>query len=168
MKEYVMCIIAYILNNFPAVCLLIAVLATFINYLFKKPFLPSLLNNFLLYVVFIYYFYNFIMHVFLGDMVAHFIGWPQSPFQAEVGYASLGFALVGLYAYFRPYPAKVCAIVGPACFLWGAAIGHIYQIIHAHNFAPGNAGSVLYTDIIIPFIGFGILWAGDHKSRLRG
>jgi len=36
------------------------------------------------------------MHVFYGDMAAKFIGWEQSPFQLEVGFASLGFAVVGL------------------------------------------------------------------------
>ena len=30
-------------------------------------------------------FYNFVMHVFFGDMAAKFIGWQNSPFQAEVG-----------------------------------------------------------------------------------
>lgn len=41
-------------------------------------------------------FYNFVMHVFFGRMSAAFIGWADSPFQFEVGTASLGFAAVGL------------------------------------------------------------------------
>ena len=35
-------------------------------------------------------FYNFVMHVFFGQMSAAFIGWADSPFQFEVGTASLG------------------------------------------------------------------------------
>jgi hypothetical protein len=27
-------------------------------------------------------------------------------------------------------------------------------MVTAHNFAPGNAGAVFYTDIIVPLIGF--------------
>jgi hypothetical protein len=33
---------------------------------------------------------NFAFHVFFGDTAAKFIGWENSPFQAEVGFASLG------------------------------------------------------------------------------
>jgi len=48
--------------------------------------------------------------------------------------------------------------VGPVLFLLGAAGGHIYQIVNADNFAPGNAGVILYTDILIPLIAFALLW----------
>jgi hypothetical protein len=46
----------------------------------------------------------------------------------------------------------------PGLFLLGAAGGHIYQIAKTSNFAPGNAGIILYTDILIPLIGFVLLW----------
>ena len=78
--------------------------------------------------------------------------------QAEVGFASLGFALVGLLAFRGEYGLRLAAVVGPACFMWGAAGGHIYQMITAGNFAPGNAGVVLYTDILLPVISFAMLW----------
>src|SRR5271167_1730136 len=48
-------------------------------------------------------FYNFVMHVFFGKMSAAFIGWADSPFQFEVGTASLGYAAIGLLAAFRSY-----------------------------------------------------------------
>jgi hypothetical protein len=50
-------------------------------------------------------------------------------------------------------------------FLWGAAVGHIYQIIHARNFAPGNAGVILYTDVLIPIFGFVLLWLQYRYER---
>ena len=31
-------------------------------------------------------------------------------------------------------------------------------MIRAHNFEPGNAGVVFYTDILIPVLGFVLLW----------
>ena len=52
---------------------------------------------------------------------------------------------------------RAAAVVGPSMFLLGAAGGHIYQMITAHNFAPGNAGIIFYTDILIPIIGFVLL-----------
>ena len=103
-------------------------------------------------------FYNFVMHVFFGQMSAAFIGWADSPFQFEVGTASLGFAAVGLLAAFRSFDLRLAAVLGPSIFTLGAAAGHINQMITAHNFAPGNAGIIFWTDIFIPLFGFVLLW----------
>src|SRR5215468_4246629 len=46
-----------------------------------------------------------------------------------------------------------------ACrFSLGAAGGHIYQMIVAHNFSPGNVGLVLPIDVLMPIVGFVFLW----------
>jgi hypothetical protein len=102
-------------------------------------------------------FYNFVMHVFFGEMSARFIGWADSPFQFEVGTASLGFAAVGLLAAFRSYDLRLAAVLGPSIFTLGAAVGHLYQMVSEHNFAPGNAGIIFWTDIFIPLFGFALL-----------
>ena len=118
----------------------------------------ALFSYFLLFSIAIANFYNFVLHVFFGKMTAAFIGWEDSPFQLEVGFASLGFAAVGLLAFKGSFDMRLAAVVGPACFLWGAAGGHIYQMIAAHNFAPGNAGVIFYSDILVPVVGFIFLW----------
>ena len=92
------------------------------------------------------------------ELAASFIGWANSPFQAEVGYASLGFAAVGLLAFKGNCMVRLASILGPAMFQWGAAIGHIRDIIATGNMAPGNAGIMLYSDILLPLIGFALLW----------
>lgn len=104
------------------------------------------------------YFYNFVAHVFFGAVAAKFIGWADSPFQFEVGTASLGFAVVGFIAAFRSFDLRLAAIVGPSIFTLGAAVGHVREMITAHNFAPGNAGVIFWTDILIPLFGFALLW----------
>jgi hypothetical protein len=45
----------------------------------------------------------------------------------------------------------------------GAAGGHVYQMITARNFAPGNAGIIFYSDILVPIVGFIFLWL-QHRS----
>jgi hypothetical protein len=131
----------------------------------------ELLAYFVLFSVGISYLYNFAIHAFFGEMVARFIGWADSPFQLEVAYASLGFAAVGFFAFKNTLAVRFAAILGPSLFLWGAAGGHIYQMITAHNFAPGNAGSILYTDMLLPVIGFTLLWlkwkAGPQSAFAR-
>jgi hypothetical protein len=109
-----------------------------------------------------------VAHVFFSEMAARFIGWPDSPFQREVGFASLGFSVVGLLAFRGSSDMRTAAIVGPACFLLGAAGGHILEAVTTANYAPGNVGVVLYTDILLPLIGFSLLWLQHRYSRHGG
>ena len=130
----------------------------------------AFLAFYLLFSIAIAFFYNFVMHVFFGEMTARFIGWEDSPFQAEVGFASLGFAVVGLLAFQGSPGMRLAAILGPAFFLWGAAGGHVYQMVTAGNFAPGNAGVIFWTDIFGPLIGLALyVWRyGWSRSAALG
>jgi hypothetical protein len=145
--------------------LLIAGLAAALIAIARKPdgftranVAEALLAYFVLFAIGISYLYNFVMHSVFGEMTAQYIGWADSPFQLEVAFASLGFAAVGFYAFKNTLSVRLAAILGPALFLWGAAGVHLYEMITAGNFAPGNAGSVFYTDIISPIIGFALVW----------
>ncbi len=113
---------------------------------------------FLFFSIGVSYLCNAVMHTLFAETVAAYIGWQNSPFQYEVGFASLGFAAVGFLAVWRSFDMRLAAVLGPAFFLWGAAGGHIYQMITAHNFAPGNAGVIFWTDVFVPVIGFTLLW----------
>ena len=114
----------------------------------------ALLKWFVFWSIGISYLYNGVFHIFFGELAARFIGWANSPFQVEVGTASLGFGLVGLIAAFRGPELRFAAILGPSVFLWGAAAGHIVQMVTAHNFSPGNAGIIFWTDVTLPILGF--------------
>lgn len=109
---------------------------------------------------------NFVFHVFFGDTAAKFIGWENSPFQAEVGFASLGIGIAGIIAFKAGLPFRFATLIPPAVFSLGAAGGHIYQMIAAHNFSPGNVGLVLPSDIIIPVVGFVFLWLSYKHPKL--
>ncbi len=104
------------------------------------------------------YLYGAICHLFFGAMAAAFIGWPNSPFQFEVGVANLAFAVMSFVAAFASLSARSITIAGSAVFLLGAAAGHIYQMVTTHNFAPGNAGVIFYTDLLLPLYGLVLLW----------
>jgi hypothetical protein len=95
----------------------------------RRPAGERLLAFYVLFSIGALNFVNFIYHVFFGEMSARFIGWPDSPFQTELGFASLGFALVGFLAWRGSYGMRVAAVLGPAPFLLGAGGGHIYQIM---------------------------------------
>ena len=159
-------LIRFLLSNFTLTFLALGLVASAVS-LLRAPrplttsvVIEALFAYFILFSIALCNFYNFTMHVFFGETAARFIGWADSPFQREVGFASLGFAVVGLLAFRGSFDMRVAAVVGPACFLLGAAGGHILEIIRTGNLAPGNAGVMLYTDILIPLVGFALLWLG--------
>ena len=156
--------IKFALSNFTLSLFILGLVAAAISLVLKpKPLAPhavseALLAHFFLFSIGISYLYNFVMHVFFAKMAAQFIGWADSPFQYEVGFASLGFGLTGILA-FRNIPGlRLAALLGPTCFLWGAAGGHVYQMVANGNFAPGNAGVVFWSDIFLPIIGWYLFW----------
>ena len=153
-------LIRFLLANFTLTLLILGVIAAAIA-LARKPrpwrreeVVEALLAYFLLFSIGVSFFYNFVIHVFFGEMAARFIGWADSPFQTEVGYASLGFSILGFLAFKGSRDMRLAAVIGPAAFLWGAAAGHVREILTTGNLAPGNAGVILYTDVLIPLIGF--------------
>ena len=153
-------IIRFTLSNFTLTFIVIGIIASVISLLSaRKPLHKAVITEalfayFLLIGMGFSMFYNFVMHVFFGEIAAKFIGWANSPFQTEVGFASLGFAVVSMMAFKASWSFRAAAFTAPALFLLGAAGGHIVQMIVAGNFAPGNAGIIFWTDIIIPIIGF--------------
>lgn len=155
--------IGFIMANFTLTFLVIGLVFSLVSVLrAQKPIaapvmVEALLKWFLFFSVGVSFLYNAIMHTVYADMAAAFIGWSNSPFQYEVGFASLGFAAVGFLATWRGFEMRLAAILGPALFQLGAAGGHIYQMITANNFAPGNAGVMFWSDVLLPFIGFGLL-----------
>lgn len=153
----------FVLSNYTLTCLLFGLIAAGISLLrAPKPLsrelvFDRLLAYYCLIGIGVYFCWNFVMHVFFGQMAAKFIGWEDSPFQFEVGTASLGFGVVGLLAFRSDFGLRLAAITGPAMFMWGAAVGHVQQMITEHNFAPGNAGLTLWMDIMLPILGYAFL-----------
>ncbi len=145
------------LENFTVTFLVLGLIASALSLARKTrtagAVVEALLSYFLLFSIGLSFLYNAVLHVFFGDLAAGFIGWQPSPFQREVGTASLGFGVVGLLAFRGGLGMRIAAVVGPSCFLLGAAAGRVYQMMTAHNYAPGNAGVIFCTDIAVPIIG---------------
>jgi hypothetical protein len=157
-------LLIFLIINYFLTFLIIGLIAGFISLLNKpKPLAitavaEALFSYYMLFAVGINNLVNFVFHVFFGDTPAKFIGWEESPFQAEVGFASLGIGIAGVIAYKASLPFRFATLIPPAVFSLGATGGHIYQMIAAGNFSPGNVGLVLPSDILIPVIGFIFLW----------
>ena len=92
----------------------------------------------------------FACHLFIPEQTAAAIGWKTSPFQYEVGVANLGIGIASLYAAFAGFGARAAVAIMATGFLGGAAIGHIRDIASSGDLAPGNAGPILFTDVLTP------------------
>lgn len=165
-------LITFVLSNYSLSFLVLGLVSSGLSLrqapkpLSRSQIAESLLSYYCLIPIGICMLYNFVMHVFFAEMAAKFIGWQDSPFQYEVGFASLGFGLVGILAYRGSFGLRLAAVVGPACFLLGAAGGHIYQMVHSRNFSPGNAGAVFWTDLLVPLLGFLFLYLYRVSSQI--
>lgn len=156
--------IGLVLANFTVVCLVLSVICGQVAYLRmpgpkgRTQWAERQLAYYLLFPIGLAYLYNGVMHTAFAEESAKFIGWASSPFQYEIGYASFGYAVCGFMAFRASYGFRAATVIAPSLFLLGAAAGHIVQIVNERNFAPGNAGSILWTDIIFPIMGFALLW----------
>src|SRR5215831_18021120 len=88
--------LVFFVGNYFVTFFIVGLIAAGIS-LLKKPkplriseVAEALLAYHLLFAIGINNLINFLFHVFFGDISAKFIGWENSPFQAEVGFASLG------------------------------------------------------------------------------
>ncbi|KAF5078600.1 hypothetical protein DSECCO2_138800 [anaerobic digester metagenome] len=137
----------------------LAVLVSFSHlFISKKPrtkdrVVEIFLMYFLVILVGLSSIWAFMGHAFASAEVAAYIGWPAgSPFQFEVACANLALGVIGIMCLkFRDnfWTATVTAFT---IFYWGAAYGHVMDMIQHGNHAPGNVGAPIYFDIILPTI----------------
>jgi len=127
----------------------------------------------LLYFLAVYYgfaaFVSGLGHLVLGDQQAEYIGWPAgNPFQDEFAFASLGLTTLEILAIWLRGTFWIAPALGYSILLLGAAYVHIREIMVAGNLAPGNAGPVLFFDVLVPVIVLGLLGAHLRLGPAEG
>jgi hypothetical protein len=157
-------VIAFVLRDFPAVML---VLALILGPILRGPetLTASLLSWILLLPIGFTGIWAAIYHLFFPAVAAADIGWQTSPFQFEVGMADLAIGVTACLAYRHTYAFKVAAVVAASISLLGDAVGHVHQMLAAGNFAPGNAGVPFFTDVICPLLAIGLLITTRRQQK---
>lgn len=95
--------------------------------------------------------YNFVMHAFYGSTIAAFMGWPQSPFQAEVAMANLAIGVLGCLAFKADYGFRLATVLTVVIYQVGSAL---IQFVHYYpqiNSLPTNISSVVCANLLISF-----------------
>ena len=128
--------------------------------LMKFPALETLLINFIVINIGISALFAFVGHAFSPNKVAEYIGWPSgNPFQFEVAVTNLSLGILAILCICFRGNFWIATVIVYSIFAFGAAYGHIREIIKNNNKSPGNAGPPLYIDIIKPLIVIGLLIA---------
>jgi hypothetical protein len=111
----------------------------------------TLLENAILWLIGVQGFIIGSGHLFVPGLIADSIGWPRgSPFQFEVGWASISYGVLGVMASTFGPNWWLATILAFSVFYLGAAVGHVRELIVLHNVSPGNAGSILVFDVLVP------------------
>lgn len=95
---------------------------------------------------------SFIGLMFMTDFVAAYSGWPACPFEKQLANVNLGYAVLSILCIWKEDEFWLATILGLSIWLLGDGIGHIADMILHNNYAPGNIGVPLYTDIIVPIV----------------
>lgn len=86
-----------------------------------------------------------------SDEIARSIGYRQSMFQWEVGWADIAVGVLGVICVWKRDSWMTAAVVALAILYWGDAIGHIMEWVAHDNTAPSNVGAIP-SDILQPLV----------------
>jgi Family of unknown function (DUF6790) len=158
-------IITIVLSNSFVVFLLIAILTSIAKIRrarrSRRPFSPAYVvwGELLFYVYGLATIYSGAFHAYAGPMVAASIGWQPSPFQYELGWFEIAYGLTALLSLWRGYQFRFAMTFPYSLFLLAAAAQHVTMMLDQHNYAPNNAGILLWIgDIAVPLVMLLLSW----------
>src|SRR5947209_18328880 len=152
-------VIHAILSNLELVFIVIAVVMTILKLrraqMHRTVMTPgyTLWGELLFYGVGFGFLWAGIFHAFFQQTAASSIGWQPSPFEWELAWAEAGVAVIALLSLARGYEMRLATTLVFFVFSAGAAIQHVHQMMCCRNYAPGNAGTILWiNDIAMPLV----------------
>ncbi|MDQ2680405.1 MAG: hypothetical protein M3Y21_05200 [Candidatus Eremiobacteraeota bacterium] len=167
-------IISGILGNLPIVFFVIALFVAFRRVRFarkghKLVSVPYIFwGEILFYAVGLGFLWGGIFHAFFQQTAAPSIGWQPSPFEWELGWAEIGVAVVALMSLARGFEFRLATTLIFGIFSFAAAFQHIHQIVCCRNFAPGNAGPILwFGDLFLPLLLFILALLSRDAAQTR-
>ncbi|HVS46389.1 MAG TPA: DUF6790 family protein [Verrucomicrobiae bacterium] len=157
--------ITWILSNTGVILFVVALIVTIVKvrraHFARRVVTTSyvLWGEMLFYVLGIGSIYAGLMHAYAQWIVAPSIGWVPSPFEYELGWAEVALGIVALMSLWRGYEFRLATTIVAFVFGWSVAAQHLHEMIYAHNYAPGNAGIILwFGDIAFPLFVVMLAW----------
>lgn len=89
------------------------------------------------------------LEIYHGDIVAQYIGWPNSPFLSELGKANIAFGVMGILSFWVRSGWREATALGYALFVLMSGLGHYRYIIFSSHTHQGILGPIITTNFII-------------------
>lgn len=97
-------------------------------------------------------FMSFYGLTFMKEYVATYSGWNACAFEQLLANVNLSFGILGILCiWFRKY-FWMATILGFSIWILSDGVTHIIDMVKNDNYAPGNIGVPLWTDILVPVI----------------
>jgi len=151
-------------ENFSVVWVLVAIINATVSILvYDARVVAAFLGSLLFWCVGIQCISSCVLHWYrpTADKIAEGIGWaPGSPFQKEVAAAAGAFGILGILCSWISGDFWTATAIGASFMFFLMGIGHVLDIVRNKNISIYNAGSILYTDLLVPvvLIALLILW----------
>lgn len=84
--------------------------------------------------------------------IAAYTGWPECPFEQQLANVNLGYAVLGFLCIWLRDHFWTATVLGFSIWIFSDGIAHLSDAVRHNNYADGNVGVPLYTDIIVPAI----------------
>lgn len=94
----------------------------------------------------------FLALTIMPDYIAKYTGWPECPFEQELGNVNLAFAVLGVLCIWYRGGFWRATILGFSIWIFADGIHHIVEMVAENNYEPGNIGVNLFTDLIVPVV----------------
>jgi len=120
----------------------------------------------LFYGVGISFIYGGIFHAYFQQLTAPAIGWQPSPFEYELGWAEIPIGVVAAMSLWRGFEFRLASTIVYCTFSLAAAAQHIQEIACCKNYAPDNAGLVLwFGDVFMPIFLMAVALLARREGR---
>jgi hypothetical protein len=97
-------------------------------------------------------FLAFIGLTIMPEYIADYTGWPFCPFEQQLANVNLAFGVLGTLCIWLRGNFWIATSLGFSIWIFCDGIAHIVDMLVHNNYAPGNVGIPLYTDILVPVI----------------
>ena len=107
----------------------------------------------LFYAIGIWFVFAGVLHAYFQTIAAPDIGWQPSPFEYELGWMEIPLGFVAMLSLWRGFEFRLASTLVVATFALACAAQHLQQMLCCGNYAPSNAGLVLwFGDIFLPVL----------------
>lgn len=89
------------------------------------------------------------LEIYHGEVVAAYVGWPNTPFLSELGKANITFGILGILSFWCRGGWRSATALGAGLFIMMANIGHYRYFIYEDHAHAATITPLIITNMIL-------------------